>query len=171
MIKEPRAWTPHPLGQEGAFWTPFRMSSFPVNRFVFSIFLRNASTGFLYGDGTCNFCGPLYHDPERVFWEALGNEPIFSLGTLGQALLRPLKLRRELQEMGARQAAKGVAGNMNGDGLAKGGILVIAPDDQVCHVFKEDPGKGVPSEEMAALLSAARRVAEAADATLGAVAR
>jgi hypothetical protein len=117
------------------------------------------------------FCGPLYHDPERVFWEALGNEPIFSLGTLGQALLRPLKLRRELQEMGARQAAKGVAGNMNGDGLAKGGILVIAPDDQVCHVFKEDPGKGVPSEEMAALLSAARRVAEAADATLGAVAR
>ena len=26
MIKEPRAWTPHPLGQEGAFWTPFRIT-------------------------------------------------------------------------------------------------------------------------------------------------
>ena len=26
MRKEPRAWTPHPLGQEGAFWTPLRIT-------------------------------------------------------------------------------------------------------------------------------------------------
>ena len=88
------------------------------------------------------FCGPLYHDPERAFWTALGNEPIFTLGTLGKALINPFKARREMKEMGERMKEKGVEGNMVGDGLAKGGVLVIAPDSSVRHVFREDPGNG-----------------------------
>lgn len=107
------------------------------------------------------FCGPLYHDPERVFWTALGNKPIFTLGTLGRAIINPLKARREMKQMGERMKAKSVEGNMVGDGLAKGGILVIAPTGQVEHVFYEDPGQGVPPEEVAAILSAVKRVAAA----------
>ena len=108
------------------------------------------------------FCGPLYHDPERVFWKALGSKPIFTFGTLGRALLNPLKARREMKAMGERFKDKGVEGNMVGDGLAKGGILVIAPDDGVRHVFEEDPGKGVPEAEVAAIVSAAKAVASSA---------
>lgn len=48
---------------------------------------------------------------------------------------------------------------MVGDGLAKGGILVVAPDGDVRHVFYEDPGKGVPDFEVAAIVSAAKGVA------------
>jgi len=51
---------------------------------------------------------------------------------------------------------------MVGDGLAKGGILVITPDNEVRHVFYEDPGKGVPEFEIDAIVSAAKRVATAA---------
>ena len=105
------------------------------------------------------FCGPLFHDPERIFWTALGNKPIFGLGTLGQMLLNPLKARREMKEMGERMKAKQVEGNMVGDGLAKGGILVISPNDEVRHVFYEDPGQGVPDFEVKAILSAAKGVA------------
>jgi len=112
------------------------------------------------------FCGPLYHDPERCFWTALGNKPIFTFGTLGKALINPLKARRELKAMGERQKAKGVEGNMVGDGLAKGGILVIAPDSTVKHVFYEDPGNGVPQDELDALLKAAKGVAASAPAPL-----
>lgn len=104
-------------------------------------------------------CGPLYHDPERAFWTALGNKPIFTLGGFGKALLNPLKVRRELKAMGERFKAKGIEGNMRGDGLAKGGILVIAPSGDVRHVFYEDPGQGVPEAEVAAILSAAKSVA------------
>ena len=53
-------------------------------------------------------CGPLYHDPERNFWTALGNKPIFTLGSLGKALINPFKTRRELKEMGEKFKAKGV---------------------------------------------------------------
>ena len=106
------------------------------------------------------FCGPLYHDPERVFWNALGNEPLISLGGLFKLVLNPFKLRASMKEMGERQAAKGVEGNMVGDGLTKGGILVIDRNDVVRHVFYEDPGKGVPPEDMALILSAAKEVAE-----------
>ena len=107
------------------------------------------------------FCGGLYHDPERVFWTALGNKPIFTFGTIGKALINPLKARREMKAMGERMKAKSVEGNMVGDGLAKGGILVVAPGGDVKHVFYEDPGQGVPADEVAAILSAAKDVAVA----------
>ena len=107
------------------------------------------------------FCGGLYHDAERVFWTALGNKPIFTFGTIGKALINPLKARREMKAMGERMKAKSVEGNMVGDGLAKGGILVVAPGGDVKHVFYEDPGQGVPADEVAAILSAAKDVAAA----------
>ena len=59
------------------------------------------------------FFGPLYlSDEDRTLYQHLGNQPIFTLGTLARALLNPFKARREMKEMGERQAAKGVEGNM-----------------------------------------------------------
>lgn len=102
------------------------------------------------------FCGPLYQDTERAFYEALGNKPIFGWGTLGQALRNPLKVRRELKEMDARFKDKGIEGNMVGDGLVKGGVLVVDPTDEVVHVFPEDPGNGIPAEAAAEIVAAVR---------------
>ena len=102
------------------------------------------------------FCAPLYHDPERAFYKALGSKPLFTLGGIGKALLNPLKLRRELKGMGERMKGKGVEGNLRGDGLTKGGILVIGPDGDVKFTFYEDPGNGVPPEEAAKIIAAAK---------------
>jgi hypothetical protein len=107
------------------------------------------------------FCGPLYLDPEREFYQALGNKPIFSFGSLGKALINPLKARRELKEMGERFKDKGVEGNMVGDGLTKGGIFVVAPDGEIKFTFYEDPGKGVPQEEARQIIAAAKAMAGA----------
>uniref|UniRef100_A0A6V4SN97 Peroxiredoxin-like 2 activated in M-CSF stimulated monocytes n=1 Tax=Prymnesium polylepis TaxID=72548 RepID=A0A6V4SN97_9EUKA len=104
------------------------------------------------------FCGPLYQDPEREFYKILGSKPIFTFGGIGKALLNPLKLRRELKEMGERQKAKNVEGNMQGDGLTKGGILVISPQDEILHTFYEEPGNGVPKEEAAKIIAAVRSI-------------
>ena len=102
------------------------------------------------------FCGPLYQDPEKAFYTALGNKPVFSVGTLGKALLNPRKAMRSMKEMNERHEAKGVEGNMKGDGLARGGVMVIDPNGEVRHVFYEDPGAGVPEEECALIVEAAR---------------
>ena len=46
------------------------------------------------------FCGPLYlSDEDRTLYHHLGNQPIFTLGTLARALLNPFKARREMKEM------------------------------------------------------------------------
>ena len=68
------------------------------------------------------FCGPLYlSDEDRTLYQHLGNQPIFTLGTLARALLNPFKARREMKEMGERMKARKIEGNMVGDGLVKGG--------------------------------------------------
>ena len=105
------------------------------------------------------FCGPLYlSDEDRTLYQHLGNQPIFTLGTLARALLNPFKARREMKEMGERMKARKIEGNMVGDGLVKGGVLCIAPSGEIKHTFYEDPGNGIPSEELAAIVSAAAAI-------------
>jgi len=108
------------------------------------------------------FCGPLYQDVDLVFFEALGKKPIFTFGTLGSLLLNPLRARREMKEMGDRQKMKGIEGNMKGDGLIKGGVLVISPKDEVVHTFYEEPGKGIPTEAAAKIIAAIRTLEDVA---------
>ena len=73
--------------------------------------------------------------------------------------------------MGKRLESKGVEGNMVGDGLAKGGVLVITPDDKVRYAFYEDPGNGIPEAEVAAIVNAASEVAAEVAAASPALAR
>jgi len=103
------------------------------------------------------FCGPLYlSDNARTLYEFLGDKSIFSLGDLGRALLNPLKVRRSLKDMKARFELKGIEGNMQGDGVKKGGVLCIAPDGALLHTFYEDPGNGIPTEDQANIVEAVR---------------
>ena len=67
-------------------------------------------------------------------------------------------VRVRMFAVGERQKAKSVEGNMQGDGLTKGGILVISPQDEILHTFYEDPGNGVPKEEAAKIIAAVRSI-------------
>lgn len=104
------------------------------------------------------FCGSLFQDPERLFYKALGDKPIFTFGTLGKVLLNPFSTRRVLKEMAERQKAKNVEGNLRGDGLTKGGILVISAQGQILHTFYEDAGNGVPEDEREKIVAAAQSI-------------
>jgi hypothetical protein len=103
------------------------------------------------------FCGPLFlSDASRTIYQYLGNKPIFTFGTLFGALSNPLKARQEMTEMGERFKEKNIEGNMVGDGLAKGGVLCIAPGGEVKYTFFEDPGKGIPVESREKIVAAVR---------------
>ena len=113
------------------------------------------------------FCGPLYlTDESRSLYSFLGSRPIFTWSTLGEALMNPLKFRRELKQMGERMKAKGLEGNMVGDGLTKGGVLCIAPDGELKYTFYEDAGKGIPQVCLDKIVEA---VGSFGDATVGVV--
>jgi len=111
------------------------------------------------------FCGPLFlSDEARSLYELLGNQPIFTLGTLGKAIMNPLKTRRELKAMGERMKSKNLEGNMVGDGLTKGGIFCVNSDGELLYTFYEDAGQGVPAEAQEKILTAVRSFTPAAAA-------
>lgn len=110
---------------------------------------------------TTTFVGRSTWTQSASFIKRLATSPSSRFGSLGKALINPLKARRELKEMGERFKDKGVEGNMVGDGLTKGGILVVAPDGEIKFTFYEDPGKGVPQEEARQIIAAAKAMAGA----------
>lgn len=104
-------------------------------------------------------CGTLFHDAEKTFVAALGNKPIVSMRDLGKAALNPLKAYRSVKNMGANLQRNGEmpTGNLKGDGLTKGGVMVVSSLGQVLHTFYEDPGQGIPEAECDLILAAARK--------------
>lgn len=103
------------------------------------------------------FCGPLFlSDAPRTIYQYLGNKPIFTFGSLFGALSNPLQARQEMTAMGERLKMNKIEGNMVGDGLAKGGVLCVAPDGEIKYTFFEDPGKGIPVESQEKIVAAVR---------------
>lgn len=93
-------------------------------------------------------CGELYLDEARaVYKEVLGNKKL-SL-PIGKMLFSPLTTWREIKAMGARTKEKGVEGNMAGEGLVKGGILIVGPGGtDVIYSYAEETGSEIPIKEI-----------------------
>lgn len=72
-------------------------------------------------------------------------------------MTNPLGVWRDLKALGVRLRAKGpeggIEGNLVGDGLTLGGILVLGPQSEVIFQYKEETGQEIPTEEIAAALA------------------
>lgn len=106
-------------------------------------------------------CGTLFLDEERKIFDMLGNRKI-SL-PMGK-LLNPFKwkeVRSDLKAMKERMESKGVEGNMKGDGLVQGGVLVVgpAPSCEVRYTYLEKTGSELPIDEIEAALKELSAVA------------
>ena len=96
-------------------------------------------------------CGPCFVDEERVFYDELGG---LKLGLpLGEIFTNPLGVWRDFKALGERLKEKKIDGNMVGDGLTLGGILVIGPKNEVLYQYKEETGKEIPTKEIADALA------------------
>lgn len=93
------------------------------------------------------FCGPLYlSDDARMLYEFLGSKPAVTLGTLRKMIFNPIKAWRGAREMSKRLKSKGIEGNMNGDGLTKGGILCISPSGELkCEGRLKEAERCIPT--------------------------
>ena len=87
---------------------------------------------------------PLYLDPTQQFYQALGGRKITTLRTWN-----PWRLYRGFQEMKARLASKkGLEGNMVGEGLVQGGVIVLDRHGDVRAVYQELTGRELPVEDI-----------------------
>jgi len=67
---------------------------------------------------------PLYMDEKRSFYSYFGNKSILSQPW---SSWNPFALYRDFNAMTARLKAKGVDGNLKGEGTLKGGIIILHP--------------------------------------------
>lgn len=89
----------------------------------------------------------LYRDVELRYYEAFGNQTITLFPTWN-----PIQLYKGFSALGKRMKEKNIKGNLKGEGLVKGGILVF---DQGELKYAEEEAFGVPLD-----MDALRKVLE-----------
>jgi AhpC/TSA antioxidant enzyme len=93
---------------------------------------------------------PLYMDSSTQFYKALGGRKITTLSTWN-----PLRIYRGFKAMADRLKAKpDLQGNLKGEGLVQGGIIVFDPKGDARAVYQEATGGEIPSEDIITSLKA-----------------
>jgi len=91
--------------------------------------------------------GKVFRDTERLFYKALGDRSLLRQGFFGS--INPIKIIREGRRMSARQEEKGVEGNLAGEGLKLGGVMVFDRHGDIRYVHQEKTGELFPVEIIA----------------------
>lgn len=86
---------------------------------------------------------PLYVDSEREFFKYLGNKSL-----LGQKLYtwNPFRLYADYQVL--KQRIDGLDGNLKGEGLVKGGIIILHHERGVVYSHEENTGSLLPFDQI-----------------------
>lgn len=102
------------------------------------------------------FPHPLFLDPTQQFYKALGSRKITTFQTWN-----PLRLYRGFQNMKERIARKKLEGNMIGEGIIQGGVILFDRQGDPRAVYQEMSGQELPIEDILTALQALQ--AEAAN--------
>ena len=94
-----------------------------------------------------SFPFPLYKDDGLVFY----NE-FYGMRKLKLTTWNPVRLYRGFKEMNARLKEKNLEGNLTGEGLVQGGIIVFGKDGKAKYAYEEETGKEVPMDDIVAAL-------------------
>lgn len=98
------------------------------------------------------FPHPLYLDESQQVYEALGKRKITTLKTWN-----PLRIYRGFKEMKARlQSKSDLTGNMKGEGIVQGGIIILDKQGDARAVYLEETGSEPPVEDILAALKTLR---------------
>jgi len=93
----------------------------------------------------------LYRDEKLTFYDSLGNR---KLGVRSLSL-NPLKLYKGFKSMKKRMKDKQINGNMVGEGLMKGGVIIFGKDGKAKYAYKEITGQELPTND---ILDAIQRI-------------
>ena len=94
---------------------------------------------------------PLYRDENLDFYRAFGDGKITDSMSYW-TLLNPYKLYKGMKEMGKRMESKNLEGNMVGEGLKTGGIIVFGSDGKPKYAYKEITGSPLETDDIVAAL-------------------
>ncbi|KAL6069629.1 hypothetical protein STEG23_018717 [Scotinomys teguina] len=100
------------------------------------------------------FSGELYLDESKQFYKELGFKRYNSLSILPAALGKPVR------DVASKAKAVGIQGNLSGDLLQSGGLLVVSKggDKVLLHFIQKSPGDYVPQENILQALGISEEV-------------
>jgi hypothetical protein len=84
---------------------------------------------------------PVYQDAELSFYKAMGTRKLYSLFSWN-----PLTWFSALSDLGDRY--RDVTGNLKGEGIVLGGVLVISKEKGVVYQYDEITGQPLPLEDI-----------------------
>mmetsp|Transcript_4435 Transcript_4435/g.9587 ORF Transcript_4435/g.9587 Transcript_4435/m.9587 type:complete len:129 (-) Transcript_4435:210-596(-) len=99
-----------------------------------------------------HFTHPLYKDDGLVLYnDFFGKRSIFRLTTYN-----PFKLYGSYKEMTTRLKDKKLEGNMAGEGVVQGGIIIFDKGGKARYAYEEETGKELNMEDIVASLKVLR---------------
>ncbi len=98
-----------------------------------------------------SFSFPLYRDEGLVFYN-----DFFNGRRLGLSTLNPFRLYRGYKEMTARLKDKGLEGNLKGEGIVQGGIVIFGKNGEPKYAYEEETGSPLPMDEIKAAVEAVK---------------
>lgn len=97
-----------------------------------------------------SFPRDLYRDGNLAFYNALGGRKI-ALTTWN-----PYKLVRGFMNIRSRLKEKDLEGNMKGEGLVQGGVIIFGKDGKAKYAYEEVTGSELPVDDISAAIRAVR---------------
>lgn len=98
-----------------------------------------------------SFSYPLYRDEGLVFYNDFFNGKKLSLPSFN-----PFRLYRGYKEMKTRLDDKGLSGNLKGEGLVQGGIIIFGKDGKAKLAYEEETGSPLPVEDIMTAIRAVK---------------
>lgn len=98
-----------------------------------------------------HFSFPLYRDGNLDFYRAFGDGKITDQMSW-RSILNPYKIYKELQAMNQRMTSKNLEGNLIGEGLKTGGIIVFGGDGEPKYAYPEITGYALETDDIVAAL-------------------
>lgn len=87
----------------------------------------------------------LYLDSNKEFYKALGNKSLLSQPW---SSWNPFTLYGDFNKLMARMKEKKIEGNLKGEGLLKGGLIIVSPTKGIVYKHEESTGIAMPYAEI-----------------------
>lgn len=94
---------------------------------------------------------PIYRDENLDFYRAFGDGKITD-HLSWSTLVNPYKLYKDMKIMSKRMKEKKLKGNMVGEGLKTGGIIVFGKDGEPKYAYPEVTGSALENDDILAAL-------------------
>lgn len=103
------------------------------------------------------FTYPIYKDESLIFYNALGLRQLSPLkAILKQKTWNPYRIYKSYRKLITRLQSKKITGNMKGEGLVQGGIIIFDKAGVARYAYREETGSEIPIHDILLAIQAVR---------------